>query len=65
MWLLRFGIIVVAIVCFIIGPLAAYKGFRVLKSGKSVHAGLAVRALLCGTAVFLLGAFLVYTLFTF
>jgi hypothetical protein len=65
MWLLRIAIVVVAILCFLIGPLAAYKGFQVMRSGKVGHPGLAMRALVCGVALVLFGFFLIYKIFTF
>jgi hypothetical protein len=65
MWLLRIAIVGAAILCFLIGPLAAYKGFQVMRSGNVGHPGLAIRALVCGIALVLFGIFLLYTLFTF
>jgi hypothetical protein len=63
--LLRIGIIAVAVLCFTIGPLAAYKGVQALKSAGFRQASAAVRALVCGIALFVLGLVLIYTLFTF
>ncbi len=65
MWLLRIVIFVVAVLCFIIGPMAAFKGFQVLKAGKFGRPGIAVRVLVCGIALIVFGFFLIYTLFTF
>ena len=65
MWLLRIVIVVVAVLCFIIGPMAALKGFQVLKSGKFGKPAIAIRALVCGIALIVFGFFLIYTLFTF
>jgi hypothetical protein len=65
MWLLRVAIVVMSILCFLIGPLAAFKGFSVMRSGQGGHTGLAIRALVCGIALVFFGFFLLYTLFTF
>jgi hypothetical protein len=65
MWLLRLALIVVALACFVFGPMAAYKGFQVMKSGNlgQLKAGFGTAA--CGIVIFLLGFAMFYFTFTF
>jgi hypothetical protein len=63
MWLITLAVIVLGLACIGIGPLAAYKGFQLIRSGnlRQVKAGATVLAL--GIAMFLLGFMLFYCTF--
>jgi hypothetical protein len=69
MWLLRVITIALGLVCIVVGPVAAYKGLQIMKSGmnsgtvREVKGGFPVLA--CGIVMVPMGFFLFYAAFSF